>query len=199
CADVRRPDMRRLVLIVIFAGLGAAVPRAARAQAAPSQPTTTPPDSLSSTAPSLSPATQATAGSQTPASTKPSTPAAQAPAAAATPAETPRSLFEPTWHEFLIGGRATSISGDPARFQRYQDVRDGILFTGARFATEAPEGDWAAKALADNVGWRDQRYIGAYERTGKFTVSGLWDEIPQFYSVDTKTPFSGVSGDLALD
>ena len=199
--------MRRLVLIVVFAGLGAAVPRAARAQATSSQPTTTPPDSLSSAAPSLSPGTQATAGAQTPAKTPPQTPApagqtppqTPAPAAAATPTETPRSLFEPTWHEFLIGGRATAIDGDPARFQRYQDVRDGIMFTGARFATEAPEGDWSAKALADNVGWRDQRYIGAYERTGKFRVSGLWDEIPQFYSVDTKTPYSGVSGDLQLD
>jgi hypothetical protein len=42
------------------------------------------------------------------------------------------------------------------------------------------------------VGWRDQRYSGSYERIGHFTVSGLWDQIPQFYSVDTRTPFTSV-------
>src|SRR5262245_16995309 len=73
------------------------------------------------------------------------------------------------------------------------------MFTGARYAADGAAEDWSFRGTADNVGWRDQRYIGGYERTGKFTVSGIWDEIPQFYSVDTKTPFTGVSGDLALD
>ena len=39
---------------------------------------------------------------------------------------TSRSLFALTDRELFIGGRATSIDGDPARFQRYQDVRDGL-------------------------------------------------------------------------
>src|SRR5262249_30009501 len=172
--------MRRLVLIVLITGLGLAAPRAASAQAAPTQPSPTPADPQSAPAPpsSSSPAAAVqnpSSGTQTaPAAQAPAQPPA-APAAPATPdaAETPHSLFEPTWHEFLIGGRATSISGDPARFQRYQDVRDGIMFTGARYAAEGPEGDWAFKGTADNVGWRDQRYIGGYERTGKFTVSGI--------------------------
>src|SRR5262249_18013885 len=54
------------------------------------------------------------------------TPPAQASAQpAASPAaadDSSRSLFTPTEREFIIGGRATSIDGDPARFQRYQDV-----------------------------------------------------------------------------
>jgi hypothetical protein len=42
---------------------------------------------------------------------------------------------------------------------------------------------------ADNVGYRDQRYSGGYhERTGKFVIYRPVDWIPQFYSVDTKTP-----------
>ena len=82
---------------------------------------------------------------------------------------------------------ATSIDGDPARFQRYQDVRDGVMFTDARYASESPEGDWRFRAAADNVGYRDQRYFADYERTGRFKVVGPWDEIPQFYSVDTAT------------
>src|SRR5204863_9135406 len=48
--------------------------------------------------------------------------------AATAPDSESRSLFALTDREFLIGGRATSIDGDPARFQRYQDLRDGLLF-----------------------------------------------------------------------
>ena len=49
------------------------------------------------------------------------------------------------------------------------------------------------------LGYRDQRYFADYERTGRFVISGLWDEIPQFYSVDTKTPYTGTGGTLVLD
>ena len=86
---------------------------------------------------------------------------------------------------FQLSGRLSSIAGDPARWQRYEDLRDGLLFTGGRLLRETP--DWSLKAGADNVGWRDQRYFGNYERIGRFKISGLWDEIPQFYSVDTRT------------
>ena len=124
-------------------------------------------------------------------------PAAQQPA---TPEpEGTSSLFQETWRQFQFGGRASNIDGDPARWQRYQDYGNGVLFTAARYAREHPDGDWLFKATADNVGWRDQRYFGQYERPGSFEVSGLWDQIPQFYSTDTKTPFTTVGGDLVLD
>src|SRR5262245_60673187 len=165
--------MRRLVLSLLICCVGVAVPATAIAQAAPPAP----------------PAAPAT----------PQAPAAPAaPAAAET--EEPVSLFEPTWHQVQFGGRFSSVDGDPARWQRYGDFRDGLLLTGARYANEDPSGNWLFRGTADNVGWRDQRYRAAYERTGKFTVSGLWDQIPQFYSVDTKTPYrTSTSGDLVLD
>ncbi|HMF97831.1 MAG TPA: MtrB/PioB family outer membrane beta-barrel protein [Vicinamibacterales bacterium] len=124
--------------------------------------------------------------------------APQAPASSTAPDES-RSLFDPTWHQFQFGGRATSIDGDPARFQRYQDVRDGVLFTDAKYAREATGGDWLYRVTADNVGYYDQRYTGVYERTGRFVISGMWDEIPQFYSVDTKTPYTMTGSPLRLD
>ena len=40
----------------------------------------------------------------------------------ATP-EVTRSLFEPTWNQFQFGGRLSSLDGDPARWQRYQDLQ----------------------------------------------------------------------------
>jgi len=125
------------------------------------------------------------------------------PAAAAQPepaaADTSRSLFEPAARQFQIGGRFTSVDGDPARFQRYQDLRDGLLLTDVRYAWEEPSGGWQARVAADNVGWRDQRYSVSYERTGRFVVSGLWDQIPQFYSVDTSTPYTSFNSPLPLD
>jgi MtrB/PioB family decaheme-associated outer membrane protein len=165
--------MRGLVVAPLVCWLWVAVPAAALAQATTQPPSTTPP----------------AAGSQE----KP------APPAQAAEAEVPRSLFEPTWRQFQIGGRLSSISGDPARWQRYQDLRDGVLFTDARYEKEDPNGAWLFHAAADNVGFRDQRYFADYERTGRFVISGLWDEIPQFYSVDTKTPYTTTKSPLVLD
>src|SRR5262245_44203220 len=109
-----------------------------------------------------------------------------------------RSLFDPSWNMFQLSGRVSSVDGDPARWQRYQDLRDGLLFTTGRVLRETA--DWSASATADNVGWRDQRYSGWYERIGRFTVTGLWDQIPQFYSIDTATPFTtSGEGVLVLD
>jgi MtrB/PioB family decaheme-associated outer membrane protein len=182
--------MRRLMLISFTLSAALVFPALARGQ------------SLSATASAAAPA-----GDQT-TPTKPATgqekpvtaPPSATPQTPATPTvEAPHSLFDQTWRQFQFGARLTSIDGDPARFQRYQDVRDGVLFTDARYANEAPSGDWQFRAAADNVGYRDQRYFADYERTGRFRVVGHWDEIPQFYSVDTATPYTHTGDNLVLD
>src|SRR3954447_18646415 len=99
----------------------------------------------------------------------PAAPAAQTPAQPAAPAAAPepdasRSLFEPTSREFLIGGRVTSVDGDPARYQRYQDQRDGLLFSNFRYSFAEPDGTWDFHARAENVGYRDQEFMGNYDR-----------------------------------
>jgi len=168
--------MRRDTRLQLACWLVLTIPSLAYSQA-PSQP------------PPLTTSGQQPAGaSQIP----PQTPAP--PAAPSTTPEADRSLFEPTWQQFQFGGRVTSIDGDPARFQRYQDIRDGVLFTDFKFAREDAPGNWLFRATADNVGWRDQRYAATYEQTGRLKVTGLWDQIPQFYSVDTKTPYTGYTG-----
>ena len=138
------------------------------------------------------------------AGTPPPTPPTQTPAqpAAASPAaadDTSRSLFALTDRELFIGGRVTSIDGDPARFQRYQDVRDGLLFSDFRYAFAPPDGKSTFKARANNVGWRDQEYFADYNLVGKLSVTGGYQQIPQFYSVDTMTPYTGTGGTLLLD
>ena len=108
------------------------------------------------------------------------------------------SLFAETWRQVEIGGRWSSIDGDPARYQRYEDIRDGLLVDKARY--QVVRDKYLFQFGADNVGWRDQRYRATYERPGKFTVKGLWDEIPQFYSIDTRTPYTSTTrGVLLLD
>ena len=162
--------------------------------------------------PASPPAAPKSPAPQTPApkSPPPQTPAPKPPAAeppeaqppAAEPAapeaavESTRSLFDPTWRQAQISGRWSSIEGDPARFQRYQDIGSGLLFTDVRY--ERGQSDWLVQLGADNVGWRDQRFFGTYERTGSFTISGLWDQIPQFYSVDTRTPYTPAPGPSPL-
>ena len=173
--------MRQLASLVCCLVLG--VPAAADAQ-------------LLAQPPPASPAATQAAGEPQASSPSPPQQPAETPASDAEPSG---SLFDPTWNQFFLGGRWSSVSGDPARWQRYQDLRDGLLFRDARFAREDPDGKWLFRAAADNVGYRDQRFFANYERTGRFTVSGLWDEIPQFYSVDTKTPYTRSGSPLLLD
>ncbi len=163
--------MRRFAITTI-ALLGLAAPSALRAQGAAKPP------------------------AQPPSTQTPAQPAA--PAAAEAP-EASRSLFEPTAREFLIGGRFTTVDGDPARFQRYQDQRDGLLFSNFRYSFAKPDGTWDFHARAENVGYRDQEFMGTYDRIGKLSLSGSWQQIPQFYSVDTMTPYTDSGGTLVLD
>ncbi len=168
--------MRRLISIPLVCWFAVAAPAAQQPPAQP--PPTQPPTSASEATP-------------------PAAPAAPPPAAA--PEEPRRSLFEETWRQFHFGGRLTNEKGDPARWQRYQDFADGALFTDAKYERENPAAGWLFRATADNVGFLDQRYRASYERTGRFVVSGLWDQIPQFYSVDTQTPYLTTVSPLLLD
>ncbi len=131
------------------------------------------------------------------AATPPAAQPAAAPPAAAD--DSSRSLFDVTDREFFIGGRVSSIDGDPARYQRYQDVRDGLLFSNFRYAFAQPDGNSTFKARANNVGYRDQEYFADYNLVGKLKVTGGYQQIPQFYSVDTMTPYTGTGGTLVLD
>ena len=162
--------MRRFAITTI-ALLGLAAPGAAAAQGAAKPP--------------AQPSTQ--------------TPAQPAAPAAADASDVSRSLFEPASRQFLIGGRITSVDGDPARYQRYQDQRDGLLFSNFRYSSAKPDGAWDFHARAENVGYRDQEFMGSFSRIGKLSLTGIWQQIPQFYSVDTMTPYTGTGGTLVLD
>ena len=134
----------------------------------------------------------------------PAPPSTQAPAQPAAPAAADASdavaqSLRADLAQFLIGGRFTSVDGDPARYQRYQDQRDGLLFSNFRYSFAKPDGTWDFNARAENVGYRDQEFMGSFNRIGKLSLTGSWQQIPQFYSVDTMTPYTGTGGTLVLD
>ena len=54
-----------------------------------------------------------------------------------------------------FGGRLFSVSDDPARDQRYRDLRSGPVVDRFRYTNDQKL--WVFAAGADHVGYRDQR------------------------------------------
>jgi MtrB/PioB family decaheme-associated outer membrane protein len=127
---------------------------------------------------------------------------AAAPAAAQTPAP-PQAPAAPAASvvrigEVDFGARATGISGNAARYQRFRDLRSGPTVDRLRYVRERPE--WKAESEIDHAGYRDQRYFASFERYGKVRGSVEWDQIPLFYGKETRTPFrEAADGVFRLD
>lgn len=113
-----------------------------------------------------------------------STPPAQERAAPQAPA-TPVS---PRVGRVDFGIRVNSVEGDPARFQEYRDLRDGLVLDQLRYVRERER--WAFDAAFDHVGYRDQRYRAGFEQFGRLEASFEWNQIPWFQSVDTRTAWT---------
>ena len=117
-------------------------------------------------------------------------------------ASQPTSASEPapgtTANRIDFGVRVGTVSGDPARWQRYRDLRNGPVIN--RFDVVFVENDWQWAIAGDHVGYRDQRYQLSAERPGRLRVSFLWDQIPLFISEDTLTLYREESpGVLRID
>lgn len=84
-----------------------------------------------------------------------------------------------------LGFRATDISGDEARFNRFRDLRNGPFLSGLR--AERESGNWAFLGEAHNVGYRDQRFFAAFENIGRLKGRFEWDQIPLFISDTTRS------------
>lgn len=127
-----------------------------------------------------------------PAAAQPAAPAAPPQASASAPAAA-------AWiGEIDFGGRVSAVSGDAARYQRLRDLREGPAIE--RFRYQRDTDTWKATAEADHAGYRDQRYSAAFQRYGKWKGSVEWNQIPLFYSADTRTPLvSESAGVLRLD
>jgi len=126
---------------------------------------------------------------------------AQDAASAATPAQqdvqkttapAAGSEFAPA-NEVEIGVRGTSFAtgSDRARYQRYQDLRDGGTLDRFRYAKET--NGYAIGLQADHVGYLDQRFSGSYNNFGKVTTTFEWNQTPLFYSETTQSLYTQTS------
>jgi MtrB/PioB family decaheme-associated outer membrane protein len=97
-----------------------------------------------------------------------------------------------------FGARVFDVTGDPARDQRYRDLRSGPSIDRVRYTND--QQIWVLDAGADHVGYRDQRYFANYRRAGRVKASFEWNEIPLFNSTTTSSPLVEVStGVFRLD
>jgi MtrB/PioB family decaheme-associated outer membrane protein len=105
---------------------------------------------------------------------------------------------EPQVGSFDVGGRVTDVDGDAARFQRYRDLRDGPFLENFRYQRDTER--WLFRSIFEHIGYRDQRYDAEFNRFGKVKAWFQWDQIPLFYSQDTRTPYTAQTpGVLTLD
>jgi MtrB/PioB family decaheme-associated outer membrane protein len=94
--------------------------------------------------------------------------------------------------------RFNDVSGDAARAQRYRDLSEGALVD--RFKFDRQGGSWRFESWGDHIGRRDQRFTASFAASGRLKASFTWDQIPLFYSSDTRTPYSAAApGVLRLD
>jgi MtrB/PioB family decaheme-associated outer membrane protein len=106
----------------------------------------------------------------------------------------------PLVNEVEIGIRGTAFgsNSDQARYQRYRDVRDGATFDRLRVYKDTDSHRYSLQA--DHVGYRDQRFSASYMNYGKLKASFQWNQIPLFYSNETRTLYdTSAPGNLTLN
>jgi MtrB/PioB family decaheme-associated outer membrane protein len=103
------------------------------------------------------------------------------------PKETTAGADFPLVNQLDFGFRGTVFASgsDEARFERYRDVRDGGTLDRLRVFKDTDQ--FRYNLQADHLGYRDQRFSAAYNNYGKVKASFEWNQIPLFYSQDTRT------------
>src|SRR5258708_24766235 len=87
--------------------------------------------------------------------------------------------------DFGVRGTFFGENADKARYQRYQDLRDGATIDFFHFAKQTPNQFFTAEA--NHVGYRDQRFAADFNRYGKVKASFDYNQTPLFFSDSTRT------------
>ncbi len=106
------------------------------------------------------------------------------------------SLLNPGQIDFGVRGTVYGSNSDEARYQRFRDLRNGPFIDGFRFGNATDQRLFDVRA--EHVGYRDQRYSANYNHYGKVKASFEWNQIPLFFSQDTKSLFSSPSPGVIL-
>jgi MtrB/PioB family decaheme-associated outer membrane protein len=100
--------------------------------------------------------------------------------------------------DFGVRGTAFGSGSDPARYQRYRDLRDGGTIDLFRLFKDTNQYRYSLRA--DHVGYWDQRFSGSYNNFGKVKASFEWNQIPLYYSNSTRSLYDQSSpGTLSLN
>ncbi|MHB1070108.1 MAG: MtrB/PioB family outer membrane beta-barrel protein, partial [Gemmatimonadaceae bacterium] len=94
-----------------------------------------------------------------------------------------KPALEQAWE---LGFRATTTTGDEARYERYRDLQSGLaskIWLGK--ADDAVAYDFSAA----NVGYNDQAYEFSYNRFGKAKFNLSFNGQPLNYAYNTLTPY----------
>jgi MtrB/PioB family decaheme-associated outer membrane protein len=94
--------------------------------------------------------------------------------------------------DFGFRGTVFSDNSDEARYQRYRDLRDGAFVERFRWGADSEHTFWNVRA--NHVGYRDQQYIANYNNFGKVKASFEFNQIPVFFSQDTRTAIVDAGG-----
>lgn len=89
--------------------------------------------------------------------------------------------------DFGFRGTVFGDSADEARYQRYRDLRNGPFVEGFQWGRDSDRTFWNVRA--SHIGYRDQQYAANYNNFGKVKASFEWNQIPLFFSRDTRTAF----------
>jgi MtrB/PioB family decaheme-associated outer membrane protein len=97
-----------------------------------------------------------------------------------------------------FGFRTDDIDGDEARYFRFRDLRGGPFLDGFHITRQTDLNFFTA--AASNVGYRDQRYFGQFDRIGRLRATFEWNQIPLFLSRDAQSLYVHQgNGVLAVD
>jgi MtrB/PioB family decaheme-associated outer membrane protein len=119
-----------------------------------------------------------------------------APVKAQTPQPPDASILDGLTGDADVGARVEGTTGDEARYERYRDLRSGV-FSRVTFGKDTDHAMFGA--LAEHVGYRDQRYLVNYNG-GRSVINASWDSIPLNYSYLTSSPWVETStGVFSLD
>jgi len=98
--------------------------------------------------------------------------------------------------DFGLRGTFFKDNSDRARFQRYRDARDGGTVDLFRFTKETPA--YLLNLEGDHIGYRDQRFFGSINRYGRVKATFEWNEVPLFYSQDSRTLYSQTAAGVLM-
>jgi MtrB/PioB family decaheme-associated outer membrane protein len=132
-------------------------------------------------------------GAASPAAQSPPTAPAK-PQVTPTPTDTATSA---TSGSFDLGDRGTTFTGDPARYNEYRDLSNGLFLDN--FGTSLQKAGWLVDLGGTHAGRQDAYYSGQAVRPGSLKIWGSFDRVPWLMSDVTRTLYQGVgTGTLTI-